>query len=60
MKRVWEGLEAGKTAGQALIAAKRDLAKSAMQGPFATKQDLPYVHKTLLQSQIYGNPDACL
>jgi len=24
------------------------------------EQDLPYVHKTLLQSQIYGNPDACL
>jgi hypothetical protein len=56
--QVWEGLLSGKTAGQALIDAKRQLASDAMTS--GTQDDLPYVYKTLAQAQLYGNPEATL
>ncbi|MDE2372103.1 MAG: hypothetical protein KGN16_24245 [Burkholderiales bacterium] len=55
---LWTGLVAGKTAGQALIDAKRQLASEAMKS--GTQADLPYVYKTLAQAQLYGNPEATL
>ncbi len=59
VKLVWQGLLAKKNAGQALIDAKRQLVKTAMASPNG-RADLPYVYKTVLQAQLYGNPDVTL
>jgi hypothetical protein len=59
MTLVWHGLLAKKTAGQALIDAKKQLVQAAMADPNG-RADLPYVYKTVLQAQLYGNPDVTL
>jgi hypothetical protein len=58
MKRIWQGLKAGSTAGESLVAAKRALLKAAMTT--GASLDLPYVYKTVAQAQLYGHPECRL
>jgi hypothetical protein len=54
----WRQLAAGKNAGAALRDARIAYVKKALSEADASER--PYVFKTVLQMQIYGNPEAKL
>lgn len=55
---VWRQLGSGMPAGQAMRAARQAFLRGAL--PAAGRSERPYILKTVLQMQLYGNPEAKL